>query len=115
MQEDKETPTPPPCSTIRRRTFWERHGSWVLLSIVAASCLGIGLHIGAQITFSQVTVSQLTTLSLQHTTEMQRMQLRHQEETAKLTSKLAEAVLQAACAAKLSAGGTCAQEPQANP
>ena len=115
MQADKETPTPQPCSTIRRRTFWERHGSWVLLGIVAASCLSIGLHIGAQITFSQVTSSQLTTLNLQHTAEMQRMQLRHQEETAVLTNKLADATRQAACAAKLSAGGECSPDPQAKP
>ena len=110
MQEDKETPTPPPCSTIRRRTFWERHGSWVLLSIVAASCLGIGLQIGAQITFSQ-----LTLLNLQHAAETQRMQQRHQEETAVLTNKLADATRQAACAAKLSAGGECSPDPQDQP
>ena len=115
MQADKETPAAPLCSTLRRRTFWERHGSWVLLSIVAASCLGIGLHIGAQVTSSQVTSSQLTTLNLQHTAEMQRMQLRHQEETAKLTSQLAEAVRQAACAAKISAGGACQSDPQTEP
>ena len=110
MQANKETPAAPPCPLPHRRTFWERHGSWVLLGIVAASCLGIGLQIGAQITFSQ-----LTLLNLQHAAEMQRMQARHQEENAILTSKLAEAVLQAACAAKISAGGTCAPEPQANP
>lgn len=100
MQEDKETPMPAP--TPHRRNFWERHGSWVLLGIVAVSCLGIGLQIGAQITFSQ-----LTLLNLQHAQEMQSMQRRHQEETAKLTSKLAEAARQAACAAAASAGKDC--------
>src|SRR5574343_450887 len=115
MQADKEAPAAPPCPLPHRRTFWERHGSWVLLGIVAASCLSIGLHIGAQITFSQVTSSQLTTLNLQHAAEMQRMQLRHQEETAKLTSQLAEAVRQAACAAKISAGGSCPPDPQTEP
>ena len=49
------------------------------------------------------------------TAEMQRMQLRHQEETAKLTSQLAEAVRQATCAAKISAGGACQSDPQTEP
>ena len=110
MQADKETPAAPPCPLPHRRTFWERHGSWVLLGIVAASCLGIGLQIGAQITFSQ-----LTLLNLQHAAETQRMQQRHQEETAVLTNKLADATRQAACAAKLSAGGECSPDPQAQP
>ena len=110
MQANKETPAAPPCPLPHRRTFWERHGSWVLLGIVAASCLGIGLQIGAQITFSQ-----LTLLTLQHAAEMQRMQARHQEESAVLTNKLADATRQAACAAKLSAGGECSPDPQAQP
>lgn len=101
MQENKEAPAPAP-QPPHRRNFWERHGSWVLLGIVAVSCLGIGLQIGAQITFSQ-----LTLLNLQHAQEMQGMQRRHQEETAKLTSKLAEATRQAACAAAASAGKDC--------
>jgi len=110
MQADKETPDAPPYPLPHRRTFWERHGSWALLGIVAASCLGIGLQIGAQITFSQ-----LAMLNLQHAAEMQRMQQRHQEETAVLINKLADATRQAACAAKLSAGGKCSPDPQAQP
>ena len=110
MQADKETPAAPPCPLPHRRTFWERHGSWVLLGIVAASCLGVGMQIGAQITFSQ-----LTLLNLQHAAEMQRTQQRYQEETAVLTNKLADATRQAACAAKLSAGGECSPDPQAQP
>ena len=85
MQVDKETPTPPPCSTLRRRTFWERHGSWVLLSIVAASCLGVGMHIGVQVAFSQI--AQLGQL---HAAELRELRLLHQAERADLTGKLAE-------------------------
>ena len=85
MQADKETPTPPPCSTLRRRTFWERHGSWVLLSIVAASCLGVGMHIGVQVAFSQI--AQLGQL---HAAELRELRLLHQAERADLTGKLAE-------------------------
>ena len=85
MQVDKEIPTPPPCSTIRRRTFWERHGSWVLLSIVAASCLGVGMHIGVQVAFSQI--AQLGQL---HAAELRELRLLHQAERADLTGKLAE-------------------------
>lgn len=113
MQEDKDLARAehlPGCPLPHRRTFWERHGSWVLLGIVAVSCLGIGLQIGAQITFSQLTI-----LNLQHATQIQTMQERHRVENAELTDKLADATRQAACAAKLSAGGTCAPEPQANP
>ena len=85
MEVDKETPTPPPCSTLRRRTFWERHGSWVLLSIVAASCLGVGMHIGVQVAFSQI--AQLGQL---HAAELRELRLLHQAERADLTGKLAE-------------------------
>lgn len=98
------------CPLPHRRNFWERHGSWVLLGIVAVSCLGIGLQIGAQITFSQLTI-----LNLQHATQMQSMQERHRAENAELTNKLAEATRQAACAATLSAGGSCTPDPRTNP
>ena len=84
MQVDKETPTPP-SSTLRRRTFWERHGSWVLLSVVAASCLGVGMHIGVQVAFSQI--AQLGQL---HAAELRELRLLHQAERADLTGKLAE-------------------------
>ena len=85
MQADKETSTPLLCSTLRRRTFWERHGSWVLLSIVAASCLGVGIHIGVQVAFSQI--AQLGQL---HAAELRELRLLHQAERADLTGKLAE-------------------------
>lgn len=85
MQVDKETSTPLLCSTLRRRTFWERHGSWVLLSIVAASCLGVGMHIGVQVAFSQI--AQLGQL---HAAELRELRLLHQAERADLTGKLAE-------------------------
>lgn len=85
MQADKETSTPLLCSTLRRRTFWERHGSWVLLSIVAASCLGVGMHIGVQVAFSQI--AQLGQL---HAAELRELRLLHQAERADLTGKLAE-------------------------
>ena len=85
MQANKETSTPQPCSTIRRRTFWERHGSWVWLGIVAASCLGVGMHIGAQVAFSQI--AQLGQL---HAAELRELRLLHQAERADLTGKLAE-------------------------
>lgn len=85
MQADKETPAAPLCSTLRRRTFWERHGSWVLLSIVAASCLGVGMHIGVQVAFSQI--AQLGQL---HAAELRELRLLHQAERADLTGKLAE-------------------------
>lgn len=85
MQADKETSTPLLCSTLRRRTFWERHGSWVLLGIVAASCLGVGMHIGVQVAFSQI--AQLGQL---HAAELRELRLLHQAERADLTGKLAE-------------------------
>lgn len=85
MQADKETSTPLLCSTLRRRTFWERHGSWVLLSVVAASCLGVGMHIGVQVAFSQI--AQLGQL---HAAELRELRLLHQAERADLTGKLAE-------------------------
>ena len=85
MQANKETPAAPPRPLPYRRTFWERHGSWVLLGIVAASCLGVGMHIGVQVAFSQI--AQLGQL---HAAELRELRLLHQAERADLTGKLAE-------------------------
>ena len=57
----------------------------VLLGIVAASCLGVGMHIGVQVAFSQI--AQLGQL---HAAELRELRLLHQAERADLTGKLAE-------------------------
>ena len=89
MRDDNEDPCPIP----HRRSFWERHGSWVLLSVVAVSCLGVGLHIGVQVAFSQISQSgQL------HAAELRELQLLHQAERADLTNKLTEVAKSKACA-----------------
>lgn len=86
------------CEMPRRRSFWERHGSWVLLAVTSIGFTGLGLQIGAQ-----MSINSLTTMALQHAQDMRELQEAHRVEVATLTAKVAEAAANAATASKAAA------------
>ena len=88
----------PTCQLPRRRSFWEQHGSWVLLSVTAIGFTGLGLQIGAHLS-----INNLTAMALQHAQDLRDLQDEHRKEVAVLTSQLSQAALNASKASQAAA------------
>ena len=88
-----------PSRLVRRRTWWQEHGSWAILGMVAFTCLAIGIQIG-----NMMTQSQIYTLIAEQSQETKELRESYEATNRDLTGKLAQAVKQATGAADTAAG-----------